>query len=203
MIKEALVYDDNVVTSNDEGNLSERENTPYIKEIIETENDIETINGKINRNKTDLCFYEEQILECKKAMKKSIFFLGILATTFFVTKKFNTNIGFVTEYLSLGLLIPTAALNIISIVGQICSKRKVHWVNVELEILSKKLKEKELTLEDYKAKQNTLNFEKKKEKCLLDFTESKMRYQDELEKGLETEIKEYKQGKKPKVYIKR
>lgn len=202
MIKEALVYDDNVVTSNDEGNLSERENTPYIKEIIETENDIETINEEITLSENNLSFSDKQVNKLRKVLKRRIPLLGVISITALITA-FNTNGGPLIQCLIGSGFILTVPQILVSFRYLLFCKRKVREFSTELNILNKKLKEKELALEDYKSKKNIYNFEKKKEKHLLEFTEAKIKYKDELEEELEKEVKAYKQDKKPKVFVKR
>ncbi len=207
MYKEALIYDNNVTYSNEQGNIKERENTAYIEEIMETENDIEIIKDKINDNKKDL--------HLLKMSKKDLLLYWLILTFWsssmillelFLVVPFSKTTGFLLQtsdiYYYLGWLDVELIGSSIILGKNIKYYKKIKNSYTLNRLLNKKLGQKEKELIEYKAKQKTLEFEKNKEKRLIDFAIAKEKYQRTLNKELNIEMYPNRKNAKAKVYAK-
>ena len=201
MIREALINDDNVTVSNEQGILSERENTPFIEDIIKCENEIEIIDNQIKDNDVNNYIINENMNSFKQSIKiifgtyTSIFLFSLLG---YKTGFFPHFIYTSTCYLS----IVFAGCELIPIIGLFNAKKDNRKFLVEKSTLEEELSKKEKEFTDLKVKQKEHIFEINKTKRIIDFMEAKKRYQYFLDSKIDKNH-EKKEMQKPKVFVKR
>ena len=207
MIKDAFIEDNKVIYSNEDGDLKEDKNLPLVEETIKCQNEIDTIKDAIELNSKNIKYY--------KSANKDLFLYWLLLT-------FGVSIMIFLELLlwvpfsnTYGLLLTASDIYYalfflgVEIVGggvligkHFMYNKKIKGLKHLQKILNKKLNKKKNELEEYKVKQITYEFEKNKEKRIIDFEKAKREYQELLFDELNTEMKSYK-FIKPKTYTKK
>ena len=205
MNKEAIIYDDYVTYVDENGKLKERENTPYIEEIMQNENEIEIIKKALKDNKKE---YKRAKLDKKDLLLYWLILTfgisSIIALEMILFAKVSLYSNFIFHasdiYFYLGFLGIELLGSLVILAKGSKYNKKLKKLSKLKDLLNNKLSKKEKELEDLKGKLNTYKFEINKEKRLVDFTKSKEDYQDRLNKELDVEIYIHKDEVKPKVY---
>ena len=202
MINKAIITSDEIMAIGGNGMIYQRENTPLAEEIIETENEIEILRDEALANDRDIIETERN----KKSYWKT--FLGIAGVYLglFVVSFLGQN----SELLGLDLFEAVkdywmiyAGIDLLFGAGYLKKTYDIKVFNYKRDILDDKLSQKVAKLKSLHAEQNEKEFDKAKEKRIVDFEEQRKRYQKELNSELITKIADFEAINKPKIFVKK
>lgn len=173
-----VLNNEKIIVSDDKGNITKRDNTPYIIDILNIENEIEMgkkeselIKNKINNSNNKINRLNNAILKSVELYILSTIGIGVLTLNVFNTALF---------------LAPVLCTFVV--LFDSCKKDEndnINDLNAQLKIINSNEFKLNVNLGDLKAKANMFTFDKEKNKKLKEYKQVKESMKDAIKENIE------------------